>query len=100
MSRGRRIVLVAGIVLLAGTVYAGFQGVSTARIAANYAAKQTCSCLFVSGRSAQSCESDLRGVVARVTAWQAEDRAVTASVLRVFTARATFEEGFGCHVAR
>ena len=86
--------------LVAGAVYAGFQGVSLARIAAGYAAKQTCSCLFVSRRSAQSCEGDLRGVVARLTAWQVDGATVSASVLRVFTARAAFEEGFGCHVAR
>ena len=99
MSRGRFIALVAGTVLLAGAVYAGFQGASLARIAAGYAAKQTCSCLFVSGRSPESCDGDLRGVVARVTAWQVDGATVSASVLRVFAARAAFEEGFGCHVA-
>ncbi len=89
----------AGIVLLAGAAYVVVQGVAMARIAAGYAAKQTCSCLFVSGRSPESCQGDLRGVVARVTAWRVDGTAVSASVLRAFTARAVFEEGFGCHVA-
>jgi hypothetical protein len=88
------------MVPLAGAVYAGFQGVSIARMAASYAARQTCSCLFVSGRSPESCQGDLRGVVARVTAWQVDGKAVTASVLAIVTARATFEEGYGCHVVR
>lgn len=99
MTRGRRIAFVAGIVLVAGLVYAGFEAASMARIAAGYAAKQTCSCLFVSRRSAASCEGDLRGAVAGVTAWQVDGATVSASVLRGFTARAVFEEGFGCHVA-
>ena len=99
MSR-RPIALVVGIVLAAGVVYAGYQGVSLARIATNYVAEQTCSCLFVSGRSADSCRGDFGGAAARLIALKPEDRAVTASMLGILSARAEFDEGFGCHVAR
>jgi len=96
----RPIAIVAGVVLAAGVVYAGYQGLSMARIAVNYAAEQTCSCLFVSGRSPDSCRRDFNGAAARLIAFQQEDRAVTASMLGIFSARAEFDEDFGCHVAR
>jgi hypothetical protein len=100
LTRRRQIALVAGIVLLAGLVYGGYQGVRMARIAVTYAAEQTCSCLFVSGRDRDSCRGDLGSGIARFLAFGIAETAVTASMLGVFSARAEFEEGFGCHVAK
>ena len=100
MSRRRSIALIAGVALLAGIIYAGYQGISLARIATNYAAEQTCACLFVSQRPAESCEGELGAFASRFMAWRIEERAVAVSLLRLFSARAEFEEGFGCHVAR
>jgi hypothetical protein len=100
LSRGRRIAIVAGIVLAVAAIFAGYQGVSLARIAVNYAAQQTCACLFVSRRSPDSCQKDFSEVAARLVALQIEDRAVTASVLGMVSGRSEFEEGVGCHVAR
>jgi hypothetical protein len=100
LSRRRKIALVAAIALLAGAIYGGYQGVSLARIATNYAAEQTCACLFVSGRSPESCQAELGRFASRFMTWRIEEPAVTVSLLRVFSARAEFEQGFGCHAAR
>jgi hypothetical protein len=85
---------------LAGAVYAGYQGVRMARIAVTYAAEQTCACLFVSGRAMDSCLVDLGSGVARLLSFETGPTAVTASMLGLFSARAEFDEGFGCHVAK
>jgi hypothetical protein len=93
-------VSVAGIVLLAGLVCGGHQGVLVARIAVTYAAEQTCSCLFVSVRATDSCRGDLGGGMARFLSLEIEKAAVTGSMLGLLSSRAEFEEGFGCHVVR
>jgi hypothetical protein len=100
LTRRRKIALAAGTVLLAGLVYGAYQGVRMARIAVTYAAEQTCSCLFVSGRAADSCRGDLGGGVARLLSIDVGQTTVTASMLGLFSARAEFDEGFGCHVAK
>ncbi len=71
-----------------------------AHIAAGYAAKQTCSCVHVSGRSLESCIAEFPED-ARSQISVAQDGAlVRASVLfGAIKAAARYEEGFGCTVA-
>jgi 3-deoxy-D-arabino-heptulosonate 7-phosphate (DAHP) synthase class II len=88
------------MVVLAGLVYGGYQGVRVARIAVAYAAEQTCSCLLVSDRTVDSCRGDLGGGMARLLSFEVTKTEVTATMLGIFSSRAAFEEGFGCHVAK
>jgi hypothetical protein len=101
LSRGRKITLVVGIVVAAGLLgYALERGALLMRIGANHAAKQTCSCLFVSGRPLDACRAEFTGLEGRLLSLEAGEAVVEARMLGLFTARAEFEEGYGCDVAR
>src|SRR5438046_1375822 len=87
------------LMLVIGVAVAGWGGrnaYDTARIGAAYVAKHTCSCLFVAGRTADSCSHDYDPEAARLLSVQPAASSVTVSALAgVMSARAEFEDGFG-----
>ena len=92
--------LILGVlVLLLGIgVWSSRDTFATARIGTTYVAKQICSCLFVAGRSLESCHTDFEAEALRALDVQVSEQAVTASALRGYiSARAQFEQGYGCH---
>ena len=95
--------LIGGAVLLgalAVTVWVGREPYSAARIEAGFVAKQTCSCLFVAGRSMDSCKTDYNAEDIRPLTFEVADDGVTVTALSgLLSARAEFAEGFGCHPA-
>ena len=102
MSRKRWIwvgVLVAALVVIGGGAWASRGQVSYAGIATGYAAKMTCSCLHVSGRTLDSCLADFPAE-ARNNITIAEDGdTVRASVLfGAISSEAKYEEEFGCSI--
>ncbi len=74
--------------------------VDLARIGVAYAAKQTCSCLYVGGRTPESCASDYDPATYRLFSVRIETegptQAVSVQAFSVFRARAVFEPGYGC----
>lgn len=71
-----------------------------ARIATGYAAKQTCSCVHVSGRALDSCIADFPEEARRQVSVTQTGQTTRASVLfGAITAEAVYEEGFGCRMA-
>lgn len=73
--------------------------VAYARIATGYAAKQTCSCLNVSGRPLESCIAEFPPEAREQISVSVEQNEVRASVLvGLVSARAIHEAGFGCRV--
>jgi hypothetical protein len=96
----RKWLLVGGataIAALGAGVWAARDTYASARIGAAYVAKQTCSCLFVAGRSMESCRTDYDANIAPL-AFDAGDGGVTISALGgLVSATAEFAEGFGCH---
>ena len=99
----RRWPIVAGIgvaVVAAAAFYLARDVVPLARIATAYGAMETCSCLFVSERSFDSCQTDFNPDDKRWLSWRVGQRAVTVSLVGVISSRARFDEGFGCHVAQ
>lgn len=70
-----------------------------AGIAAGYAAKQTCSCLHVSGRTLDSCMADFpedsRGMI---SVREDGDRVHASIMMGAFSSEAVYEEGYGCRV--
>jgi hypothetical protein len=102
MSRKRWIwigVLAVLAIIVGGAAWSMRDTVAYAHIATGYAAKQTCSCRFVSGRTLESCMAD----------FPEEDRAnfsvvengdhLQASVLfGAIKAEAVYEEGYGCRL--
>jgi hypothetical protein len=92
-------VALAGVAL-PGLVWSLQDEYAYARIATGYAAKQTCSCLNVSGREMQSCMADYPADAQGMISVKQEGSAVRASVLfGAISAEATYEDGYGCIIA-
>ncbi|MEQ1490637.1 MAG: hypothetical protein ABL932_08845 [Terricaulis sp.] len=102
MSRKRWIwigVIVAAIVLVGGGAWASRGQVAYAGIATGYAAKMTCSCMHVSGRSLHSCLADFPEEARNNITITENGDTVRASVLfGAISSEATYEEEFGCRI--
>lgn len=81
-------------------VWLGRDTYQSARLGSVYAAKQTCSCLFIAHRTMESCKTDYDPTAVKPLTWTVADNSVTVSAIGgLVSARADFEEGFGCHPA-
>jgi hypothetical protein len=97
---------VAGVslaaIVVASSAWALRGQVAYARIATAYAAKQTCSCIWVSGRTLESCVADLPEDAREALTVRQEGfdgRVVRASVLfGAISAEAVAEGEFGCRI--
>lgn len=102
MSRKRWILVGALTVLVlgvAGGAWAMRDQVAYARIATGYAAKQTCSCLHVSGRELESCMADFPEDARQQISIAQSGDSVSASVLfGAISAEAVFEPEYGCRI--
>jgi hypothetical protein len=67
-----------------------------AHIGAGYTAQQTCACLFIAGRTFESCLTDLDPLARRLISVRPGSEEVTATGLGFSTATARYEKGFGC----
>lgn len=90
------------VVVLAAAIGGGYVGrepYAYARMATGFAAKQTCSCLHVSGRSLASCMGDLplaaRG---RFVITPTAERVRASVLFGAVHAEAQYEEGYGCRL--
>ena len=91
----------AGVAALAGLGWLAAKQAAYADIAVGYAAKQTCSCLYVSGRTVASCLGDFPEDARSQLTIEPQGDGVTASaVMGAFTAQAVHEDGLGCRVVR
>ncbi len=97
-ARNRVIVGIAVVLVVAGA-WLAHRVVEQAHIGTAYVAKLTCSCLFVSHRSGQSCATDYDAAAVRPMRLEVDGQSVTVSALgHVIATRAVFEQGFGCHL--
>jgi hypothetical protein len=91
--------LVVAVILIGAAAWGSRDQLAYAHIATGYAAKQTCSCLHVSGRTLESCMAEFPAEDRDNFAVRAEGDRVRASVLfGVISAEAAFEDGFGCRI--
>src|SRR5882762_8150112 len=67
-----------------------------ANIGAGYTAQQTCACLFIGGRTLESCVTDLDPLARRLVTVRPGTNEVTATGFGLSTATARYEKGFGC----
>lgn len=89
---------VALLVLLAVAVVAGAAWgrlERSADVGAGYVAKELCSCMFVGGRSLESCRPDVPASMDRVRAEALPD-GVRGYVPLLADRTARYEPGFGC----
>ncbi|HZS41372.1 MAG TPA: hypothetical protein VFF06_31300 [Polyangia bacterium] len=84
------------LLLLLAIAWAAVHYGKLGRIGSGYAAEQTCSCLFVSGRALESCKHDLEPLAQKIVTLTPGDAEVTARVFGLMRARARYEPGFGC----
>ena len=98
MMRKWQVVIVVLVLLVGIGVWAGRDTFATARIGTTYVAKQTCSCLFVAERPLESCRTDFDADSLRSLDVVTSKDGVTVSALGgLISARARFEQGYGCH---
>lgn len=91
----RRLALGLLVVLLAGAAVAYQRVRARALVGAGYVAKELCSCVFVAGRDAGSCRSDVPESMDRVEMELLRD-GVRAFVTGFAERVARYEPGFGC----
>jgi hypothetical protein len=101
LARRKRLALgaVASLLVLAvagAIAWRAFRVPLLLNIGTGYAAQQTCACLFVSGRSLDSCLGDLEPLARKLISVHPATAEVTASGLALETATARYEKGFGC----
>ena len=90
--------VIVGALLAAGVVtWRSLHVSDLVEIGAGYSARQTCACVFVSRRSADSCRGDLDPLARRLITIQIGAQQVTArSVAGLSRATARYQQGFGC----
>lgn len=91
--------IVLGLALVAGgSAYPLRDSFTYAGMATGYAAKQTCSCVHVVGRSLESCLDDFPDPAARkqLSVTVDGDRVRASALFGVFHSEAEFEEEYGC----
>jgi hypothetical protein len=98
LVRRKRLVLgVVAVLLIAAVVaWRAFRVPLMLNIGTGYAAQQTCACLFVSGRTLDSCLGDLDPLARKLISIHPGSAEVTASGFALETATARYEKGFGC----
>ena len=96
-GRGKRVLLiVAGVLVIGGAIaWRVLRIGDLARIGAGYSAEQTCACLLVSGRTLDSCMTDLEPLARKMIKVVPGDGEVTANAW-VAHATARYQKGFGC----
>jgi hypothetical protein len=97
LMRRKRLLLAFAVALIAAMIaFRALRLSELARIGAGYAAEQTCACLFVGGRSLDSCRTDLDPLAQKIVSLRPGSDEVTASSLGLARATAHYEKNFGC----
>src|SRR4051812_12500808 len=98
LARRRAAVLCAlAVPLLAGAIaWRALHLTALGTLGTGYSAQMTCSCLFVSGRTFESCKGELEPLALKITSVRPGNGEVTASAFGVFSARSRFTKGAGC----
>jgi hypothetical protein len=97
-ARRKRIVLgvVALLIVAVAVAWRVFRVPLMLNIGTGYAAQQTCACLFVSGRTLDSCLGDLDPLARKLISVHPGTAEVKASGFGLDSATARYEKGFGC----
>jgi hypothetical protein len=98
LARRKRLALGAVVLLLvaAAVAWRVLRVPLLVNIGTGYVAEQTCACLFVSGRTLESCVGDLDPLARKLISIHPGTAEVTASSFGLASATARYEKGFGC----
>ena len=93
----RWLIVGGGAIVVAGASYFGWRTSLAADVGASAMAKVVCSCVFVDGRSLESCRADdppgFEGIPVTV---DVASKAATGVLFGIIKRRATYQEGYGC----
>jgi hypothetical protein len=92
----KRIALAVAALLMIAAAMALRKLAPLARIGTGYAAEQTCACVFVSGRTIESCRGDLDPLALKLVMMEVGSDEVRARVAVLSHARAHFDATRGC----
>jgi len=85
------------VALVALTVWKWSEWRAAAHAGSAYAARLTCSCRYVEGRSADSCARDIEEDAGFVSLSETpEEKRIDASIPMLGSASAQFKPGYGC----
>jgi hypothetical protein len=90
------LVALAGVVVVTAIAWRTFRVSDLLYIGTGYVAQQTCACLFVAGRTLDSCMNDLEPLARRTISVHTGDNEVNATSFGVASATSRYEKGFGC----
>ena len=98
LTRRKRLALgVLALLVVAGAVaWRVFRVPLLLNIGTGYAAQQTCACMFVSGRTLDSCLGDLEPLARKLISIHPGSAEVTARGFLIESATARYEQGMGC----
>ena len=103
MSRKRWILAGVAAAALAVVAFIGVKVSDMAtygNIATGYTAQQTCACLYVSGRTLDSCKSDYPSdAVSQIRFDVTGERVRVSAGGGLFKAESTYDERYGCRIA-
>jgi hypothetical protein len=94
MRKRLLVALVAVVVIV--LVALGLRLPALAHIGTGYSAEQVCACVFISGRTPESCHGDLDPLARKLISVKVGANEVTARGMGLSHARARYEKGFGC----
>lgn len=96
----RKWLLVAGVAVVGGAVAIAerLQLPTLIEIGPGYSAELTCSCVFVSGRTPESCIGDLDPLAHKLVSISVEpaNRSVEARAVGLVHRTARYRDGYGC----
>lgn len=89
----------AGVALLALGLWSMRGDIAYAHLATGFAAKQTCSCMHVSGRTLESCISDFpEDARTQISVVPNGDRVRASVLFGAIRADAVYEGEYGCRI--
>ncbi len=98
----RKWVLLAGILVVGGAIAVAvkMQLPTLIEIGPGYSADLTCGCVFISGRTPESCIGDLDPLARRLVSVSVApaSRSVTARAVGLVHRTARYRDGYGCTV--
>jgi hypothetical protein len=94
----KRIALAVAALMAAALLLAARHFVPLGRLGTGYAAELTCACIFVSGRTLDSCRGDLDPLAQKLVSIAVGSDDVRTSAIGVSRARATYSAATGCTI--
>lgn len=93
--------VIGALAALGGLGWFAAKQAAFAHVAVGYAAKQTCSCLYVSGRTMGSCMGDFpEDARGQLSIEPAGDSVTASAAVGLFSAEAKYEDGLGCRLVK